>query len=65
MRQMSSKFWDIFVLFFKREIKDKIEVSVVRYECVLTLGKITDRKAVFEKYATDIDNIVRESALVV
>ena len=54
----------ISIPYLEEAVSNENEAPVVRHECVIALGDITDKTTVMEKYAEDEDDIVRESCLV-
>jgi deoxyhypusine monooxygenase len=62
--QMGHSFSKICTPYLIKAVENDKEAPVVRHECVIALGDITDKTEVMEKYSTDDDDIVRESCLV-
>lgn len=59
--QLGHEFAKVCVPYLEETVADENEAAVVRHECVIALGDITDKKTVMEKYSKDQDDIVRES----
>lgn len=62
--QLGHDFGRVCVPYLEATVANEQEAPVVRHECVIALGDITDKKTVMEKYSEDSDDIVRESCLV-
>ena len=62
--QMGRKYETISIPYLEMAVSNTNEAPVVRHECVIALGDITDKTSVMEKYAQDPDDIVKESCLV-
>mmetsp|Transcript_30164 Transcript_30164/g.29657 ORF Transcript_30164/g.29657 Transcript_30164/m.29657 type:complete len:97 (+) Transcript_30164:641-931(+) len=62
--QMGHSFSKISVPYLIKAVENEKEAGVVRHECVIALGDITDKTEVMEKYSKDDEAIVRESCLV-
>lgn len=64
MGQMGHNYARTCTPYLEAAVADEKEAPVVRHECVIALGDITDKTTVMEKYVNDKDDIVRESCLV-
>jgi deoxyhypusine monooxygenase len=63
--QMGHSFAKISTPYLEKAVQNEKEAPVVRHECVIALGDITDKTEVMERYSKeDQDPIVRESCLV-
>lgn len=59
--QLGHTYAKICVPYLEQTVGDENEAPVVRHECVIALGDITDKTEVMQKYTNDKDDIVRES----
>lgn len=63
--QMGHSFAKISTPYLEKAVQNENEAPVVRHECVIALGDITDKTEVMERFSkADQDPIVRESCLV-
>ena len=62
--QMGPSFATVCTSYLITTVENEKEAGVVRHECVIALGNLTDKTEVMEKYSKDSDAIVRESCLV-